>query len=68
MTLRKKGTAHLSAKLKKDLGSFPCRYCEHLVDVRPPRTRHYIGGCEYHLRPGPRGGCNKFEMAKCFKK
>jgi hypothetical protein len=41
-----------------------CRYCEHLVDVRPPHTHHYIGACEFGLRPDT---CEKFELAECFQ-
>ena len=41
-----------------------CRYCEHLKDVRPPRTRDYIGRCEYRLDPET---CGKFELAKCYE-
>lgn len=67
MAKGKSGTAHLSAKLKKDLGKFPCRYCEHLVTVSAPR-REWVGGCEYKIRPGPRGGCPRFRLAKCFRK
>jgi hypothetical protein len=61
----KVGTAHLSARLKKDLGAFPCRYCGHMVTKSPPR-RKWIGGCRFNIRPGPRGGCRKFELAQCF--
>ena len=35
-----------------------CRYCKHLVDVRPKGTRKYVGACEYGLRPQD---CGKFE-------
>lgn len=40
-----------------------CRVCQHMVDVRPPRTRFYIGGCEFDRRPT---SCGKFELAKIF--
>ena len=36
-----------------------CRHCKHLVDVRPPRTRKWIGGCEYSLGPQD---CGRFEV------
>ena len=42
-----------------------CRFCQHLVDKRPPRTRHYIGGCDLDLRPE---SCGKFELATAFWK
>jgi len=34
-----------------------CRYCEHLADIRPPRTRHYVGACKFRLVPET---CGKF--------
>ena len=64
--MKKIGTAHIPDRLKWKLHGNPCRICDHLVDVRRPKTRHYIGGCEYRLRPGPRGGCKRFELAKCY--
>ena len=38
-------------------GEWKCRYCVHLVDVRPPGTRYYIGACEFRLDPET---CDKF--------
>ena len=40
-----------------------CRYCEHLVDKRPPQTEHYIGGCKFDLRPE---SCGKFQLASIW--
>ena len=34
-----------------------CRYCKHLVDICPPRTRHFVGVCEFRLVPET---CGKF--------
>lgn len=64
---KRKGIAHFSAKLKKDLGKHPCRYCDRMVTISPPRAK-WAGGCELKLRPGPRGGCPRFKLAKCFQK
>ena len=42
--------------------NYECRYCEHLIDVSPPRA-NYIGRCEYRLCPET---CGRFELAKCY--
>jgi hypothetical protein len=41
-----------------------CRYCQHLVDKRPPRTRHYIGGCEFDLSPD---SCGKYTLSSLYE-
>lgn len=67
MVKNKAGISHLSERIRKDLKRSPCRYCENLVTKSPPRHK-WVGGCAFNLTPGPRGGCRKFGLAKCFQK
>lgn len=41
-----------------------CRWCEHLVNLAPPRAK-YVGGCEFGLTSE---NCNgKFELSAIYK-
>ena len=55
---------YLAEYLPKEVRRVDCRDCTHLVDVRPPGTKDYIGRCEYKLLPDT---CGKFEDCRTIE-